>query len=793
MKKKLLSLLTSLMLAASLLSFVPQNSVSAHSDSTSAITEQQSAFSIVSSDELGTLISIPDEEDQAQSSDQGVLTLEVNDSASQAFITRSRTTYGYKFLASCSKAKMRQQYYNDLFTICCNFWDQTLDHTYLKFQDLYIIAKPDFSQYGLTYTEAIETYATMRNDNPQFYFLPTTVAYTSRYLDLLLDPSYYSKATRKSLQNRIVSYVNNAAALVKDNYTNYYKALVFNNYLCSNVEYARDSSGRADTSQWAHNIVGPIMYKSGVCEAYAKLYQLLLNYVGVENIYIVGQGRTSRHAWNLVKLDNGYYYGYDTTWNDSARTTSYIARGTTYFNQHHTADTPSYPSGRPLRFLYSLPALPAADYNGTREQYKTASGDFTKKLSNFSADDVSYTAVTLSWDRPAIASGVYIYKFNGSTGKYDKIAKLANNVSTYTVSGLEPNKSYTLRAATYYVYNGKELVSATPSQIGVKTLALPKNMPQIVRYAGTDRFGTAAEISNGMGGESEYVVIASGLSYADALAGVPLAKALNAPILLTDGKVLTDKTKSEIKRLGAKKALILGGTGVVANSVKTSLRKLGLTVERLSGTNRFETATKIAARLEQVTGEKPTNAFFVYSNGFADALSVSTVAALKNAPIFYIAANGQLDKYTSQYLAKSDSKLEVSYIIGGPKLIGYTAETSVRKYSTISMRIYGKDRFETCEKVNFIYFSYDLRGTTPCVATGFNYPDALAGGVLAANNSSPIILAGTKIPDTLKTRLNNKEVSMLYVLGGTGAVSTDVVYQIAGACTKRPAQDDSAA
>ncbi|MBR7007096.1 MAG: leucine-rich repeat protein, partial [Ruminococcus sp.] len=84
------------------------------------------------------------------------------------------------------------------------------------------------------------------------------------------------------------------------------------------------------------------------------------------------------------------------------------------------------------------------------------------------------------------------------------------------------------------------------------------------RLAGAGRYETAVEISKaGFPDGSDTVVLAYGLNYADALAGVSLAKAKNAPILLTNLKTLPAETLAEIKRLKAKNVIILGGTGAV--------------------------------------------------------------------------------------------------------------------------------------------------------------------------------------------------------------------------------------
>src|SRR5699024_2218318 len=110
------------------------------------------------------------------------------------------------------------------------------------------------------------------------------------------------------------------------------------------------------------------------------------------------------------------------------------------------------------------------------------------------------------------------------------------------------------------------------------------------RIAGDNRYGTAIEVSKAANESADTVILATGEDYADALAGNVLAKAKNAPILLTNGKVLRADILEEIKSLGADNVIILGGENAIAASMEGKLEAEDLTVERLEGKNRFATA-----------------------------------------------------------------------------------------------------------------------------------------------------------------------------------------------------------
>jgi putative cell wall-binding protein len=65
--------------------------------------------------------------------------------------------------------------------------------------------------------------------------------------------------------------------------------------------------------------------------------------------------------------------------------------------------------------------------------------------------------------------------------------------------------------------------------------------------------------------------------------------------------------------------------------------------------------------------------FIAYANGYADTLAVSSIAAMKNAPILYINGSGLLDGSTKYYLDSIKGTLKNIYIIGGTGVISSKA------------------------------------------------------------------------------------------------------------------------
>ena len=331
----------------------------------------------------------------------------------------------------------------------------------------------------------------------------------------------------------------------------------------------------------------------------------------------------------------------------------------------------------------------------------------------------------------------------------------------------------------------KEIVKDEDFRIygGINTLAEEyaqgEGFEFVARAAGKNRFATAAEISRSMRTKPSVVFLANGMNYADALAGVPIAKSMNAPILLTNTDTLPAETLAEIKRLGAKNVILLGGKDVISDKVVGTLKANGCNTDRIEGADRFETAVKIA----KTFNPSPSDVFFVYGFNFADALSVGAAAGKMGAPIIYLRTDGTIDKATAAYLAdlKKQGCVSNAYVIGGEKVISKDMMNKAGSaLGATPKRISGANRYETCTNVNKT-FANRFKRKGVFIAKGLDFPDALAGGVLAASLEAPILLADKALQSTQKEYLKSKKPNLFYVLGGTNAVPDKLVNEVAAA------------
>ena len=305
-----------------------------------------------------------------QSADTGI-------SEADPLFAQTSTSYGYEDLALRNNGAARQKLYRDLLKVCEDFWNSTADvsstEITLHYTDgttgtavYYPLASINVYSYKMTIADVDETFFTFRHDYPLFYFCSGTV-YRSQMDDYAyavtptVDADYAKGSTRKSLQSKITTFINSYSSVASKK-TKYEIADAIRTKLNAAMEYAYQSDGKTpEDSAWAHCIIGAITKGKGVCESYAKTYQMLCNYYGVECILVVGRANGGNHAWNVIKLDNGKYYYADITWND-VRPTQYFAWGSTSMNADHTA---FLPTSTGEYFLYQLPSIPAANFSTT--------------------------------------------------------------------------------------------------------------------------------------------------------------------------------------------------------------------------------------------------------------------------------------------------------------------------------------------------------------------------------------------------------------------------------------------
>ncbi len=322
--------------------------------------------------------------------------------------------------------------------------------------------------------------------------------------------------------------------------------------------------------------------------------------------------------------------------------------------------------------------------------------------------------------------------------------------------------------------------------------------------AGSTRYQTAERIAQKFVDEAfeteSYIVreavIVSGEGFADALSAAALAGNFRAPILLTPPNALASVVRFFITRNNIDDVYIVGGTAAVSQSVADSLDALaGVSVTRLSGSNRYLTALAVAEEVGGTTGSnlgsycntRDQTVLLANGEGFADALAGGPLAYSGPHPILLTPRSGLPDSVLD-YL--DEARVDRVIILGGTAVIPTAIENTIRNDNIEVKRLAGNDRFATAVAVTKAL----TIGSEDCgwIADDFGLAnarspyDAFAGSALLGQRQSPLLLTerdelptatANYLASTPLTRGGDATTVRFSVLGGINTVTRAVVTQ----------------
>lgn len=280
----------------------------------------------------------------------------------------------------------------------------------------------------------------------------------------------------------------------------------------------------------------------------------------------------------------------------------------------------------------------------------------------------------------------------------------------------------------------------------------------LVRLGGSDRLMTAIGISRSSfePGAAAAVTLSRADSFADALAGGPLAATSGGPLLLTPSFGLDPFVEAELRRVlpAGGPVHLLGGTTALSADLESRVRSLGYQVRRFEGADRFATAVSIAR--DGLGG--PTAVLLASGTDFPDALAASAAAAHTGAAVL-LTDGPRMPPATGDYLR---TRTPAAIALGGP---ARTAAPGVEA-------LVGADRYATAAMVAARFFP---NATVAAVASGRSFPDALAGGARVGRLGGPLLLSEPDVlPEPTRRQIVAIAPSRIELYGG-GSVLSDAV------------------
>jgi len=300
----------------------------------------------------------------------------------------------------------------------------------------------------------------------------------------------------------------------------------------------------------------------------------------------------------------------------------------------------------------------------------------------------------------------------------------------------------------------------------------------VTRIAGANRYETALTVSKTTFNDAEYVIIASGEKYPDAVFGGSIASQTKSPILLVGRDNIPTGVINEIKRLNPKNILLLGGESTISEYVLSKIQMETVTpVRRIYGKNRIETADEINnfrdeyINLDEM-GEVPlTRHYFIAVNAY------NFYDALYSAPYFgLIGVDFDENTRLNLYLCAANPVVE-DYDYGG--VIGDIKVNNYEGYMNITR---GRNRYEASTKIADRFKKYVNKDmNTIIITSGEDYPDGLSSSGLVGTKLAPIVLTPNNSVDKyVKSFIKKNNIQNVIIVGGEKSVSKNVENELRG-------------
>lgn len=331
-----------------------------------------------------------------------------------------------------------------------------------------------------------------------------------------------------------------------------------------------------------------------------------------------------------------------------------------------------------------------------------------------------------------------------------------------------------------YLGDGDSGIRPDPDELGPET-------DTVIRVSGDDRIETAIEVSQeffgSVGGDETAtagsetatagaVVLSRADIFPDSLSGSPLAIDQDAPLLLTVGDGLDERTAAEMERVLPPETgtvYLLGGEEALSADVESEIEDLGYEVVRYGGRSRYETAAIIA----RDGLDSPDTVLLTDGNDFPDAVSAGAAGGAAEGAVL-LTGSETPSADTDAYLAEES---RTAFAVGGPAAAAYPD----------AQPLVGESRFETGVLVAEQFFETT---TVVGLATGGDFADALAGGAAVGRLGGPLLLVGQNAPLPESTggylEDNAESIDTAYVFGGVDAIGEDVVEEARDAIADEP-------
>ena len=170
------------------------------------------------------------------------------------------------------------------------------------------------------------------------------------------------------------------------------------------------------------------------------------------------------------------------------------------------------------------------------------------------------------------------------------------------------------------------------------------------------------------------------------------------------------------------------------------------------------------------------NAVYVATGeNFPDALAASAAAARSKFPVLLV-RSGSISPTVKAELDRLQPKK--IFVAGGTSVISEAVRAELARYTSGAVeRVAGPDRYATAAAISKKHFG---TATQAYLATGLNYPDALAAAPVAGMRAGPVLLTAPQtVPTSTRGEFVRLKPARVFIVGGTATVSASVATTVA--------------
>lgn len=262
----------------------------------------------------------------------------------------------------------------------------------------------------------------------------------------------------------------------------------------------------------------------------------------------------------------------------------------------------------------------------------------------------------IGWSRRTFADGAATHVLLGRDDRFpDNLASgapqgiLSAPLLLNPSSNLHASVSAELKrlgAETVHILGGTSAISSSVEE------ALEAEGYTVRRDSGTTRIETAIAVARQHAPASDTAIVSRAFgtpagdesaAWADALGAGGWAAAAGWPVLLTESDRLSLTLENYLRASAVKKVYVIGGSSAISSRTVNEITALGISVERVSGPNRFDTAVRIAVRRGFEDASKAQRVILAEGEellAWAGGFTAAAHAKRTNAPVVLANGNG---------------------------------------------------------------------------------------------------------------------------------------------------------